>query len=122
MPRATANQPGAPTPASHPLASRAVVGLDAGRQAADRDRRRRRVRNRIAVTVSSLVALGVVGGAAWLGYQIYVEEQDREARERELRGGERTQMDIDDAIEELETSPKWNGPGNPAFGVGSDEP
>lgn len=106
----------------HPLASRAVVGLDAGRRTARRTQRWRRWRDRaVSLAVAGLV-LAVVGAAAWYGYEFYQEQQDEDLLENEqnrvVTGGDGTGNDLRNAIDELERSPHWNGPGNPAFGVG----
>ncbi len=103
-----------------------MIGLDAGRKVAARQARRKRVKDRIALLVVATFAVGVLGGAAYVGYTIYDEQQDKDAIEREQRQAELeregTGDDLRDAIDELEESPAWNGPGNPTFGVGDEQP
>ena len=102
----------------------AVHGLDAGRHVAERRRRRNKIKDRIISTIIAIVALGFVGVGAWAGYTIYEDQQDKDAEERRRVQAELNSRgsgdDLRDAIDELETTPKWNGPGNPAFGVGDD--
>ena len=63
-------------------------------------------------------------GAAWFGYQVYVEHARADELEHERgvqeRARQRADETIGDVIVELEETPRWNGPGNPTFGVGTD--
>jgi hypothetical protein len=72
------------------------------------------------------LALTLIGAAAWFGYQLYADSQDEEGTERELRQQqlerERAGETLTDVIEELESTPAFNGPGVPALGVGTDGP
>jgi hypothetical protein len=107
--------------AVNPLAAPSVDGLQAGREAARRDQRRRRHRDSITSGLGVLLLVGVVTGAAYVGYTIFVEQEENERVESELRRSElqqeRSGNNVLDAIDELEDQPKWNGPGNPSFGV-----
>lgn len=102
-----------PTPTG---ASPTVIGLDEGRRRAQRQHRRRRSANRIKHTLMYLVAFGAVGGLAYVGWSVYAEQAD------DTPGNGPTRLTPDQAIERLENQPKWNGPGNPNFGVGTKEP
>jgi uncharacterized membrane protein YebE (DUF533 family) len=108
--------------AVNPLGPSAVVGLEAGREVARRHQRRRQMKDRIFGTAGAIVALGVVASAAYIGYTIYHETQENERLEIEQRQAEldRDGATILDAIDELEETPHWNGPGNPAFGIGGE--
>ncbi len=106
----------------NPLAAPSVIGLEAGREVARRNQRRRRFRDTITSGIGALVAVVVVAVAAYVGYTIFGEQQETERIESELRRAElqeqRSGDNVLDAIDELEEQPKWNGPGNPNFGVG----
>ncbi len=107
------------------LPSPAVVGLDAGRGQARRSHRRKRRRDRVRNVVLAVFGLAVLAGVGYAVYVTYGDFADDEERERqEIRAeieNEGTGDDLRDAIEELETTPPFNGPGVPALGVG-DEP
>jgi hypothetical protein len=85
--------------------------------------RRKRRRDRVRNALWAIVAVALLGGVAWVGYQFYADFEDDEQRERERI---RSELDADvgtgdvlrDAIDELETEPKFNGPGVPGLGVG----
>ncbi len=108
--------------AMNPLSSPSVVGLEAGRELARRNQRRRRMRDSATSVISALVGIAVLIAAVSIGYTIYEEQQTNDRAESELRRAElereRSGDDIHDAIDELEDQPIWNGPGNPSFGVG----
>lgn len=112
-------------PSTHPLASQAVYGLAGGRSAARRTHRWRRLRNRVSSFVMMVVLAAAVGGGAWVGYSMYEAHQANEDLEREQKHAEflreHSGEDVGDVIDDLNVRPKWNGPGNPTFGVG-DEP
>lgn len=106
--------------AVNPLGPSAVVGLEGGRELARRRQRRKQLKDKIFGVSGAIVALAVVASAAYIGYTIYDETQAKEQLESEQRQAE---LDGDgttlrDAIDELEETPRWNGPGNPTFGVG----
>jgi hypothetical protein len=61
---------------------------------------------------------GVVGAAGYFGYQFFVEEQNNNSVVTEPTPG----RSADEIIDHLEEQPRWNGPGNPTFGVGGDQP
>lgn len=106
---------------SHPNSSRAVDGLEAGRTVARRMQRRRRRRDRVMAGFVAIVAIAALSATAWLGYQFYTEQQTDDLLDTEqvrLDRPERTGDDLRDAITELDGQPRWNGPGNPTFGVG----
>lgn len=117
--------PTPPQPANV-LGSRSVVGLEAGREVSRKQQRRRRRRDRIATSLMALIAIGAAAGAGWFGYQFFTENQATERIESDQRRAELDREgsgdDLKRAIEELEETPAWNGPGNPAFGVGNDTP
>ena len=106
----------------NPLGPSAVIGLEHGREHARRGQRRRRVKDKIFGAAGAIVAVAVVAAAAYIGYTIYEEQQASDKLETEQRQAELerqgTGNDLRDAIDELEESPAWNGPGNPAFGIG----
>lgn len=111
-----------------PIGRPAVVGIDAGRKQAEKLHRRRRRKDRVVSSLVAVAALGFVAVGAWAGYTIYEEQREQEVRDREERQAELRNSgsgdDLRDAIDELETTPKWNGPGNETFGIGdgSTEP
>lgn len=116
--------PKPPAPANV-LGSRSVVGLDASRDIVRQQQRRRRRRDRIVTSLMALLLVAAAAGAGWFGYQFFTEDQTTERIEVEQR---RAALDrqgsgdkLRDAIDELEESPAWNGPGNPSFGVGNDD-
>ncbi len=121
MARNRSTQPDAP----HPLAAPSVIGLEAGRTAARRNQRRRRLRDSLTSGLGALIAAAAVAVAAYVGYTIYGEQQANERLESEQRraelDAERSGDNVRDAIDELEEQPRWNGPGNPNFGVGDGD-
>jgi hypothetical protein len=62
----------------------------------------------------AIVACGVVGGAGYFAWTEFGRDT-----EPDTNTGRR--LTPTEAIEVLEEQPRWNGPGNPTFGVG-DEP
>jgi hypothetical protein len=114
----------APTSTPHPLSSRAVVGLEGGRKIADKRHRNKRVWQRFTSSVVIAILMGIVVAAGYVGYTIYTEGRDSEQVERDRRiaeiEAERSGRTTDDLIDELQNTPRWNGPGAPAFGVGDD--
>jgi hypothetical protein len=120
MSRISSRQP-AP---SNPNLPTAVYGLEAGHRRAQRSQRRRRRSNGIITFVLAVMAVAAVGAAGWFGYLTYVDHSDTEEVERNERVAEferqRAGEGIADVIEDLEDSPRWNGPGNPTFGVGDE--
>lgn len=106
----------------NPLGAPSVVGLEAGREAARREQRRRRFRDSVTSGLGAVVGIAVLAAAAYVGYSIYDEQRANERLEAEERRAQTDQQgsgdDLRDAIDELEQQPKWNGPGNPNFGVG----
>lgn len=106
----------------NPLGSPSVVGLDAGRELARRNQRRRRVMDSAATAVAALIGVAVLTVAVYVGYSIYTEQQGNDRVESELRRAELERQagdqDVRTIIEDLEDEPIWNGPGNPSFGVG----
>ena len=100
----------------------AVIGLEGGRELARRHQRRRQIKDKMFGMAGAIVALGVVASAAYIGYTIYEETQKNDQIEADQRQAERDRQDsgnnLNDAIDELEENPRWNGPGNPNFGVG----
>jgi cytochrome c-type biogenesis protein CcmH/NrfG len=113
-----------PTSTPHPLASRAVVGLEGSRKVADKKHRNKRVQQRITSSVVIAILMGVVAAAGYVGYEVYTQERADEQLERDRRLGEieaeRAGRTTDDLIDQLEDTPRWNGPGAPAFGVGEE--
>ena len=71
--------------AVNPLTGPHVKGLEAGRQRARRQQRRRRLQNTITSGVGALVGLAVVATAVYIGYSIYDEQQASDRRESEVR-------------------------------------
>ena len=114
----------APAPTPHPLASRAVVGLEDSRKVADKRHRNKRVQQRLTSSVVIAILIGVVAAVGYVGYTVYADQRDDEQVERDRRVDEiqaqRNRQTADDIIVELENTPRWNGPGAPAFGVGDD--
>lgn len=92
-----------------------VIGLDAGREhAQSRFRSRQRV-NRLKILVVCLVGLGVLSAAGYVGWEVY---EDERAKQDQLQRENRSSLSPRQAIDVLEDQPRWNGPGNPNFGVG----
>jgi hypothetical protein len=103
---------------TNPLFAPSVHGLEHGRKHAHRRAARRRVTNTIVSGAMFIVAAGVVGGAGYYLWQFYVDEQGRNADQ----GPVVDQRTTGEIIQDLEDNPRWNGPGNPTFGVGDDQP
>ena len=107
----------------YPYGAPAVHGLDAGRDQARRAQRRRRRRDRLRTLIVVTALISAVGGIAWFVYAAYIEHDTNEQVDFDRRvaelNREREGETVDDIITELEQTPAWNGPGNPAFGVGS---
>ena len=101
----------------------AVIGLEGGRELARRHQRRKQLKDKVFGVAGAIIALAVVASAAYIGYTVYDETQAKEKLESEQRqaelDGEGTT--IREAIDELEETPRWNGPGNPTFGVGDGD-
>lgn len=120
MGRNSSTQP----PPPNPLAAPSVVGLEAGREVARRNQRRRRLRDSATSGLGALVVAAAVAGAAFVGYTVYGDHQADERIESEQRRAEMEQQrsgdNVLDAIDELEDQPLWNGPGTPGLGVGDD--
>ena len=80
------------------------------------------MRDSITSGIVALVVVAVLAVAGYIGYTIYGEQQANDRTESEQRRAElelqRSGDNVLDAIDELEEQPKWNGPGNPSFGVG----
>ncbi|MDW3215084.1 MAG: hypothetical protein R8G01_13860 [Ilumatobacteraceae bacterium] len=108
--------------AHNPLGPSAVFGLEAGREHARRRQRRSQFKDKVFGAAGAIVAMAVVASVAYVGYTIYTEQQASDRLETEQRQAELDRQgsgnDLRDAIDELENSPAWNGPGNPTFGVG----
>lgn len=101
-----------------------VDGLDHGRTHARGLHRRKRRRERVRSGFIAVLLIALVGGGAYAAYLFYGDfESDEELERQEIRAGfdPGTGDDLRDAIDELETTPKFNGPGVPGLGVG-DEP
>lgn len=103
-------------PMLSPLVPPSVVGLEHGRQAARRRAARQRFKNTVVSGTLFVVFAGVVGGAGWFGYQFFTEERDKISYDEQPA----PQRSTDEVIDILEEQPRWNGPGNPTFGVGND--
>ena len=110
---------------ANPLGSPSVVGLEGGRELARRQQRRRRLQHSATVAAGVVVATAVLVVAAFVGFELYQEQQVNDRAESELRRAEIAQRrsgdNVSDAIDELEEQPIWNGPGNPSFGVGDGD-
>ena len=106
----------------NPLGPSAVFGLEGGRAVARRRQRRRHLKDKSISAAGAIIVVAVVAAAAYVGYTFYEEQQAGDRLEIEQRQAEldrqRSGDDLHDAIDELEVSPAWNGPGNPTFGVG----
>ena len=76
------------------------------------------MQNTITSGVMFVLVAGVVGGAGYYLWQFYEEEQERNAPS----GPVVVERSTDEVIDILEEQPRWNGPGNPTFGVGNDQP
>lgn len=103
-------EPVLPPPA--PVAA-TVAGFQQSRQVARRRSARRRLKNSIVSGAMFALAAGAVGATAWVGYQFFLEDQASS-------GGDTVTVDqrsTSELIDHLERQPRWNGPGNPAFGV-----
>lgn len=113
------------TPAPHNrLAPPSVHGLEGSREVADQRNRRKRVKARFTSAVVFAILAGVVLAAGYVGYELYTEQRADEQVERDVRlaeiQAERAGRTSDDLIDQLEDTPRWNGPGAPAFGVGEE--
>ena len=101
-----------------------VHGLDAGRAHARKVQRKRHRANRAATSLLTIMAIAAVASAGWFAYSAYIEHDSTQQLETDRRVAEiqqdRQGRTTDDIIEQLEETPRWNGPGNPTFGVGSD--
>ena len=101
-----------------------VHGLDAGRAHARKAQRKRHRANRTATSLLTVIAIAAVGGAGWFAYSAYIDHDSSQQLETDRRVAELEQdrqgRTTDDIIEQLGETPRWNGPGNPTFGVGSD--
>lgn len=98
--------------------------MDASRKRDARQHRRKRRKQRMSSFVIFTVVGGAALGAAYVGWVIYeeqraAEEAERVERQAELEA-ERARRTTDDLITDLSESPRWNGPGAPAFGVGEE--
>lgn len=107
--------------APNPLGAPHVSGLEAGRELARRQQRRRKLRNTVTSGIGAILVIGFAAGAAYVGYSIYDEQQTNERREAEQRRAELRDPSVREVIDDLEEQPKWNGPGAPGLGVGEDD-
>lgn len=96
-------------------ATPAVVGLDAGRQRAQRRHRRRRAISKIWTVIGVTLVVGIVAGAGYIGYEVWLTEEGWNTDGNERRY---TDDELLDLTHDLSNQPAWNGPGNPTFGVG----
>ena len=107
------------------LAPPSVIGLEGSRKLADQRNRRKRVKSRFTSAVVVTLLAGVVLAAGYVGYEVYAEQRADEQLERDRRvaelEAERAGRSTDDLIDQLEDTPRWNGPGAPAFGVGEED-
>lgn len=101
-----------------PLIAPSVAGLEHGRKAARRQAARRRRKNRIVSGVMFVTVAGAAGAAGWFGYQFYLDQRDEQSYDT----GPERQRSTEEVIEILEEQPRWNGPGNPNFGVQGERP
>ena len=97
------------------LAAPSVHGLALGRKQARRRASRRRVGNQIVTTLLIAFVLALVGLAGYAALQAYGADQEQPTVTTE------SPQTVDEIIDHLDSQPRWNGPGSPAFGVG-DEP
>ena len=104
---------------SRPINQVSVHGLEHGRHRAHRRSARRRRANSVVSGVMFLVVAGVLGGAGYYLWQFYEDEQARNTTDGPAFVDQRSTGEV---IDDLEDNPRWNGPGNPAFGVGDDQP
>jgi hypothetical protein len=88
-----------------------VHGLEYGLDRARRNAARQRRKNATVTGMLLAVLASIAAVAAWLGWQVYSTETEPTDRVVE----ERTPQEVIDLLEE---QPAWNGPGNPAFGIG----
>ena len=101
--------------------SQAVYGLDLGRAQARRSNRMRQLRSRVLMLTMTLVLLAGLAGAAWVGYQTYLDHS-RKAEQEHQQGVEEwerkhAEQSIDDVIDDIEEDPVFNGPGAPKLGL-----
>lgn len=117
--------PTATRPSTNPLGSPAVIGLEGGRKLAEKRQRRKRRKQRVSSFVTISILLGVVAAAGYIGYTVYAEQQDADRIEQQQRQAEldaaRSRRTTDELIDDLRETPRWNGPGAPAFGVGEGD-
>ena len=111
----------APQPPPPPYATQAVYGLDLARAQGRRSSRVRQAWNR-AVTVALTIALLLgLAGAAWLGYQAYLDHSHKAELEHQEGVAEwerkHAEESIDDVIDNIEADPVFNGPGAPRLGL-----
>jgi uncharacterized protein HemX len=101
-----------------------VIGLEGSRKLADQRHRRKRLKARITSSVVIAILMGVAAGAGYVVYAIYDQQRADEQVENERRqaeiDAERQRQTTDDLIDQLQNTPRWNGPGAPAFGVGDE--
>lgn len=114
------------TSGAHSYRPLAVHGLEAGRDLARSGHRSRRRRNRVVRSTLTIALMTATAATGWLAYTAYTEHDASEQLETDRRVAEieqqRKNRTTDDLIRKLEQTPAWNGPGNPAFGVGDDTP
>lgn len=101
-----------------------VFGLEGSRKLADQRNRRKRIKARFTSAVVLTIMAGVVLAVGYVGYEVYAQQRADEQLERDRRvaaiEAERAGRSTDELIDQLEDTPRWNGPGAPAFGVGDD--
>ncbi len=108
--------------------TQAVYGLDAGRAQARRSNRARQFRSRLLTLTMTAILLAGVAGAAWVGYQAYVDHSRKAEQEHQqgVQEWERkhAEQSMDDVIDDIEEDPVFNGPGAPRLGLapGSTQP
>ena len=73
----------------------------------------------VAITIALMIG---IAGAAWVGYQVYIEhtrdaeiEHQQGVEEWERRHAEESLVDV---IDDLEQKPTFNGPTAPVLGLG----
>lgn len=108
--------PASTSPTHSPVS---VPGLEHGRAHARRQARRRRAANRVASILVFAVIAGGLGTAGYYLWQFYADEQREATDDTPAPDTDPSTVEL---IEQLEDTPRWNGPGAPAFGVGDDQP